>query len=656
VNTGCATIITTISGEQHAQALKHFLRTEVEPSFDRSNPREILKCQPRFPFDRIATLHFCSFTVLDGDGEFPPCLVFEATFDGSLDRFLDALLHVAAGAVDEIYRHCQGYPASGCATPELVKKYLARHDEGAHAFYLGNPGRTVAEIKDETQTYDALANSICQPWSRHKTMPATFSGLLRELRDVVSNQPGYRWAAQHMAAVPWEVAWRKVVPIAAVLAAVGAACLLGALVVGLSDHMNFDPQKPDWVRHLIFLLLMIAVSSQLLFVESVLRFLFRDPRRQSFWLRVSFHILTFAKYFFLVYVGTVILSIDPVNEQEKISSTWVQSPPDAVLMLIGAGFVFLLLQHWTTSVKLAVQFSELEPAREARKRRLLETLRIGMVVAAAFALLALIRSVLFLGPPPSGTLRDGAKTFFLEIMLGPLGLQNLAIYAVIGLIAAYALGCLVFMWLRVNERSEVKRFSSAEDLATFDNFRVYAREEGGINTYQNHLISLTYVKPGRLRALCLRLTLFVVGLLSRIWFNDGNLGGIPTILSARWVLIDEGRRLLFLDHYSGAWNNYLNEFIDMTAVFGLNAIWTNTFIKARGSHYAFPETEYYFWKGAQVERPFKAYVRHSQIETIVWYSAYPTVSTVNVNTNTEVRRSLFKPPVSCEIDSLLQNL
>jgi hypothetical protein len=199
-------------------------------------------------------------------------------------------------------------------------------------------------------------------------------------------------------------------------------------------------------------------------------------------------------------------------------------------------------------------------------------------------------------------------------------------------------------------------FSGAEGLAAFDNSSVYAREEGGIHTYQNHLVSLTYLKPGLLRALCLRLTLFVVGLLSRFWYNNGELGGIPTILSARWVLIDGGRRLLFLDHYSGAWNNYLNEFIDMTAVFGLNAIWTNTFVKARGSQYAFPGMEYYLWKGAQVERPFKAYVRHSQIETIVWYSAYPTVSTVNVNTNSEVRRSLFKPPVSREIDALLQNL
>ena len=129
MNTGYATVITPIDGEDHARALKLFLRTEIEPLFDGAAPGKILKCRPRFPFDRIGTLHFCSFTVLDGDAEFPPCLVFEATFDGSLDHFLDALLHVAPGAIDEIYRHCQGYPASGCANPELVKTYLARRDE-----------------------------------------------------------------------------------------------------------------------------------------------------------------------------------------------------------------------------------------------------------------------------------------------------------------------------------------------------------------------------------------------------------------------------------------------------------------------------------------------------------------------------------------------
>jgi hypothetical protein len=663
VNTGYATIITPIVGEEASEALKHFLRTAVEPRFDRDEPREILKCRPRFPFDRIGSLHFCSFAVLDGDAEFPPCLVFEATFDGSLDHFLDALLEVAPGAIDEIYRHCQGYPASGCAIPELAKKYLARHDKGAHTFYFGSPGRTVAQIKGETQIYDAMANSVCRPWSRHKAMPATFAGILQELRDVILNEPGHRWA-QQTAVAPWEVAWRKAVRAAALLVALGAACLLGVLVVGFDDPTKMIStlfsmmadlidylhlwtwQDSDTFGSLFFpgALALIGSWAGLRFFDLVLRFLFKDPRRQSFWLRVSFHILIILRYFFVVLF--VWLSIYQSLVLAEVLDVQKPSWLKAILILIGAGLVFLLFQHWATSLKLAVQFQELEPAQETLRRWAIDMLRVSMVVVAAFTLLIL--NLYWLKAPE-------------WITLGPVGLVTsdvlpLVIYVFVGLIGAYGFGCLLFVALRFQEYREAKWFSSAEGLAAFDNSAAYARDEGGINTYQNHLVSLTYVKPGLLRALSLRLTLFVVGLLSRFWYNSGELGGIPTILSARWVLIDGGRRLLFLDHYSGAWNNYLNEFIDMTAVFGLNAIWTNTFVKAGGSQYGFPETEYYFWKGAQVERPFKAYVRHSQIETLVWYGAYPTVSTVNVNTNTGVRRSLFKPPVSCEIDSLLQNL
>jgi hypothetical protein len=167
---------------------------------------------------------------------------------------------------------------------------------------------------------------------------------------------------------------------------------------------------------------------------------------------------------------------------------------------------------------------------------------------------------------------------------------------------------------------------------------------------------MTRVKPGLVRLWSLRATLFAINLLSRFWFNIGELGDIPTILSARWVLIDGGRRLLFLDNYGGAWESYLNEFIDMAAVKGLNAIWSNTFVEADGRCCSFPETRFYFWQGAQAERPFKAYVRESQIETIAWYSAYPTLSVVNINTSTAIRQSLSKPLAACEIDAVIQNL
>ncbi len=109
---------------------------------------------------------------------------------------------------------------------------------------------------------------------------------------------------------------------------------------------------------------------------------------------------------------------------------------------------------------------------------------------------------------------------------------------------------------------------------------------------------------------------------------------------------------MFLTNYGGAWDSYLNEFIDMGAVIGLNAIWSNTFIKVDNTEraYAFPETDFYFWKGAEAEKLFKAYVRRSQIETIVWYSAYPTLTVININSNTDLRQALFKPLAAYELD------
>jgi hypothetical protein len=45
-------------------------------------------------------------------------------------------------------------------------------------------------------------------------------------------------------------------------------------------------------------------------------------------------------------------------------------------------------------------------------------------------------------------------------------------------------------------------------------------------------------------------------------------------------------------------------------------------------------------------------VRQSQIETIVWYSAYPTLSVINLNTNTDLRQALIKPLAPNELDSV----
>ncbi len=149
---------------------------------------------------------------------------------------------------------------------------------------------------------------------------------------------------------------------------------------------------------------------------------------------------------------------------------------------------------------------------------------------------------------------------------------------------------------------------------------------------QNHLASITLVKPGWFRRATLRIVLWLVNLLART-ANKGELSGIPSIHFAHWSIIDNGRRLLFLSNYDGSWISYLDDFIDK-ASFGLTAVWTNTV--------GFPPTRFLILDGAQNEADFKAFSRDSQSPTLVWYSAYPDLTVQNIDKDSLIREDLFK--------------
>jgi hypothetical protein len=365
-----------------------------------------------------------------------------------------------------------------------------------------------------------------------------------------------------------------------------------------------------------------------------------DPRAAYLLNRFVVHISVILRYAVLVFIaGSAVLSFDLAMAAQAPS--WRVT--FLVLFAVVAGLLFL--QHRATSLKLAVQFQELSRLAENWRRFRLGVVRFLMVILIVWAAV-----VVGLHVPGNITTKLGEFVFpFTKVVL------VITIYVVAGILIFYAAALVLFLVVGCIELMDRRRFAPATGLTTTPATAVaYEREEGGVNKYQNHLASLTYVKPGWLRWIFLRLSLFVIALLARFWFNRGDLGGIPTILAARWVLIDNGRRLLFFTNYGGGWDSYLNEFIDMGAVNGLNAIWTNTFLKTTNPNrrYAFPATKYYLWRGAEAERPFKAYVRQSQIETIVWYSAYPTLTITNINTNTELRQALFKPLAPSELDSV----
>jgi hypothetical protein len=152
---------------------------------------------------------------------------------------------------------------------------------------------------------------------------------------------------------------------------------------------------------------------------------------------------------------------------------------------------------------------------------------------------------------------------------------------------------------------------------------------------QNHMVSVTEIKPGRLRYAVLRLVLWVIDLVARLSANRGRLGGIASIHFARWVITPDRRQLIFLSNFDGSWERYLTDFIDRAAT-GLTAVWSNT-----TNDVGFPSTRWLVQGGARDEARFKAYSRYSMVPTSTWYSAYPDRTVSDIANRMEVRRALF---------------
>ncbi len=162
--------------------------------------------------------------------------------------------------------------------------------------------------------------------------------------------------------------------------------------------------------------------------------------------------------------------------------------------------------------------------------------------------------------------------------------------------------------------------------------------------------ALTHVAPlkGSDRLALLLFSHGYIDAMARKHFNDiGQLGGIPTIHFAKWLLVDDDTRLLFLSNYDSSWESYLGDFVDRAAV-GLNLAWTLTT--------EYPTTSYLTSLGASDEERFKAWSRAYQRPTQVFYTAYPELGTAALNNNTWIRCGLHQPPGAAELRAWFRRL
>ncbi|MFL6604215.1 MAG: hypothetical protein ACJ8R9_23185 [Steroidobacteraceae bacterium] len=147
----------------------------------------------------------------------------------------------------------------------------------------------------------------------------------------------------------------------------------------------------------------------------------------------------------------------------------------------------------------------------------------------------------------------------------------------------------------------------------------------------NQYTAFGSAKPGAFRRALITLVLAVIQFTARHIYTRGYLARVQTIHFARWVFVDEKRRVLFTSNYDGGHQAYMDDFINKAA-WGLNV--------AFSSGVGWPHTDWLALRGARREHQFKYFQRRHQLPTQVWYKAYPGLSLTDLQRNARIRQGI----------------
>ena len=147
----------------------------------------------------------------------------------------------------------------------------------------------------------------------------------------------------------------------------------------------------------------------------------------------------------------------------------------------------------------------------------------------------------------------------------------------------------------------------------------------------NQFSAVGTVKPGMFRRMTIIVLLFGLDYACRHIYTRGHLTRVQTIHFARWAFFDNGTRLIFASNYDGSLEAYMDDFINKVG-WGLNLVFSNGM--------GYPHTDWLVMKGSRNEQRFKSYLRRHQLQTDVWYKAYPGLTAVDLARNGHIRAGM----------------
>lgn len=189
-----------------------------------------------------------------------------------------------------------------------------------------------------------------------------------------------------------------------------------------------------------------------------------------------------------------------------------------------------------------------------------------------------------------------------------------------------AIGAPLFaIYLRILEKSdpEILKRPEAEHL-----HQLAVQEDLDVT---NHFNVFGQVKPGYFRRYTIQFAIFLLDYASRHVYNHGYLTRIQTIHFARWVLLDDNKRVYFASNYDGSQESYMDDFINKVA-WGLNLVFSNCV--------GYPRSRWLIKGGAEYEQKYKRALRRNQLPAESWYKAYPGLTAVDLARNSRIRKGL----------------
>jgi hypothetical protein len=184
------------------------------------------------PFGKLGRVHFARVVLFDEASDLqgrrlPAQLALMTNVDAPLDAHLTDLATVCGPGLDEVFGHCEGYPAMAARSPAEREGFLRRHSVRSRAFYVNRPGRTVGQVLEEERLRRAINDHLDSADFSGQSSTAVRQAIL----DFVSGRPDLRWALIPAAAP--SLAWRLREVVHAVLNVLLALLLAPVLVLVL---------------------------------------------------------------------------------------------------------------------------------------------------------------------------------------------------------------------------------------------------------------------------------------------------------------------------------------------------------------------------------------------------------------------------------------